>query len=81
MLVQSTGNDLYLLPSLPRNKWPHGCVKGLRARGGVTVNISWKEGNLHEALLWSSSGQNSLTRVHYGDQTANMSFSSGSIGI
>ncbi|KQJ96581.1 hypothetical protein BRADI_3g25226v3 [Brachypodium distachyon] len=47
MLVQSTGSDLYLLPALPRDKWPHGCVKGLKARGGVTVNICWKEGQVY----------------------------------
>ena len=79
MLVQSTGTDLYLLPALPRNKWPHGCVKGLKARGGVTVNISWKEGSLHEALLWSSSSLNSLAKLHYGDQTATISISSGQV--
>ncbi|XBI70148.1 hypothetical protein VPH35_064708 [Triticum aestivum] len=47
MLVQSTGSDLYLLPALPRDKWPHGSVKGLRARGGLTVNICWKEGQVY----------------------------------
>lgn len=79
MLVQSTGTDLYLLPALPRNKWPQGYVKGLKARGGVTVNISWKEGSLHEALLWSSGGQNSLARVHYGDQTTTVNLSLGQV--
>nr|TKS08140.1 alpha-L-fucosidase 2-like isoform X2 [Populus alba] len=42
MLVQSTVNDLYLLPALPRDKWADGCVKGLKARGGVAVNICCK---------------------------------------
>jgi alpha-L-fucosidase 2 len=79
MLAQSTGTDLYLLPALPRNKWPQGYVKGLKARGGVTVNISWKEGSLHEALLWSSGGQNCLARVHYGDQTTTVSLSLGQV--
>jgi len=51
MLVQSTTKDLYLLPALPRNKWPNGCVKGLKARGGVTANICWKDGDLHEVGL------------------------------
>ncbi|GJM89995.1 hypothetical protein PR202_ga06230 [Eleusine coracana subsp. coracana] len=81
MLVQSTGSDLYLLPAIPRDKWPHGCVKGLKARGGLTVNICWQEGNLREALLWSSSCQNSLARLHlhYGDLTATISFSPGQV--
>jgi alpha-L-fucosidase 2 len=64
MLVQSTTKDLYLLPALPRDKWANGCVKGLKARGGVTVNICWKEGDLHEVGLWSQN-QNSTMRVHY----------------
>ncbi|KAK7280301.1 hypothetical protein RJT34_25363 [Clitoria ternatea] len=64
MLVQSTMKDLYLLPALPRDKWASGCVKGLKARGGVTVNICWKEGNLHEVGLWSEN-QNSQVRLHY----------------
>jgi hypothetical protein len=81
MLVQSTGNDLYLLPAIPRDKWPYGCVKGLRARGGLTVNICWKEGSFHEALLWSSSGQNSfaMLNLHYGDQTASIRLSPGQV--
>ncbi|KAF0902770.1 hypothetical protein E2562_019101 [Oryza meyeriana var. granulata] len=79
MLVQSTGSDLYLLPALPRDKWPQGCVTGLKARGGVTINISWKEGSLHEALLWSSSSQNSLMKLHYGGQVATISVSPGQV--
>lgn len=75
MLVQSTTKDLYLLPALPRNKWANGCVKGLKARGGVTVNICWQEGDLHEVGLWTKE-QNSLIRLHYRGTkvTANLSF-------
>uniref|UniRef100_A0A0D9XIQ0 Uncharacterized protein n=1 Tax=Leersia perrieri TaxID=77586 RepID=A0A0D9XIQ0_9ORYZ len=79
MLVQSTGSDLYLLPALPRDKWPQGCVKGLKARGGLTINIIWKEGGLHEALLWSSSNQNPLMKLHYGDQVGTISISPGQV--
>ncbi|XP_027364869.1 alpha-L-fucosidase 2 [Abrus precatorius] len=64
MLVQSSMKDLYLLPALPRDKWASGCVKGLKARGGVTVNICWKEGDLHEVGLWSEN-HNSQVRLHY----------------
>ncbi|XP_059647853.1 alpha-L-fucosidase 2 [Cornus florida] len=68
MLVQSTLKDLYLLPALPRDKWVNGCVKGLKARGGVTVNICWNEGDLHEIGLWSKN-QNSIKRLHYRGTT------------
>ncbi|XP_021753611.1 alpha-L-fucosidase 2-like [Chenopodium quinoa] len=68
MLVQSTVKDLYLLPTLPRDKWTNGCVKGLRARGGVTVNICWTDGDLHEVGLWSN-GSNSVKRLNYRGTT------------
>ncbi|KAL5224602.1 hypothetical protein ABZP36_011241 [Zizania latifolia] len=77
ILVQSTRSDLYLLPALPRDRWSQGCVKGLMARGGVTINISWKEGSLHEALLWSTGSQNSLAKLHYGGQVTRISVPPG----
>ncbi|CAA6657470.1 unnamed protein product [Spirodela intermedia] len=64
MLAQSTETDLHLLPALPRDKWASGSVQGLKARGGVTVNISWKEGELHEARLWSKT-QTVVKNLHY----------------
>ncbi|XP_078430290.1 1,2-alpha-L-fucosidase [Wolffia australiana] len=54
MLVQSTQTELRLLPALPRDKWPYGSARGLKARGGVTVNVAWKEGRLREARLLST---------------------------
>ncbi|ERN10880.1 alpha-L-fucosidase 2 isoform X1 [Amborella trichopoda] len=79
MLVQSTEKgDLILLPALPRDKWPHGCFSGLKARGGVTVGICWREGELHEAGIWASDcKQNALTRLHYNGRIVPMSLDSG----
>ncbi|KAB2602816.1 alpha-L-fucosidase 2 [Pyrus ussuriensis x Pyrus communis] len=78
MLVQSTVKDLYLLPALPRDKWANGCVKGLKARGGVTVNICWKEGDLHEVGLWSKD-HNTTKKLHYSGSTVTANISSGRI--
>lgn len=78
MLVQSTMKDIHLLPALPRDKWGNGCVKGLKARGGVTVNICWQEGDLNEVGLWSKD-QNSLKRLHYRGTTVTASISSGRV--
>ncbi|KAL5993877.1 hypothetical protein ACLOJK_038234 [Asimina triloba] len=76
ILVQSTQNDVYLLPALPRDKWASGFVKGLKARGGVTVNMVWKEGKLHEAGLWVEN-QNSPRRLHYNGTTMLVKFTAG----
>ena len=41
MLVQSQNGVIQLLPA-PCSKWPEGSVKGVKARGNVVVDMSWK---------------------------------------
>ncbi|MDR3217387.1 MAG: glycoside hydrolase N-terminal domain-containing protein [Dysgonamonadaceae bacterium] len=62
MLVQShlyTSDGVFaihLLPALPSAFAKSGSVKGLRARGGFILDISWNNGKLTEATVQSTLG-------------------------
>jgi alpha-L-fucosidase 2 len=50
MLVQSHQDAIHILPALP-DVWPNGSVRGLRARGDVTIDIAWKDGEAQRVEL------------------------------
>ena len=65
MLLQSHAGEIHILPALP-SAWPTGRVRGLRARGGVEVDIEWKDGALRQAGLTSARAQRMRVRVGNG---------------
>lgn len=64
MLLQSHADCIDLLPAIPAT-WGEGSVKGLRARGGFIVDISWSKGTLTEATVTSLAGETCPLR--YGE--------------
>lgn len=53
MLLQSQHDVVEILPALPA-AWPAGSVRGLRARGGFTVDIEWAGGQARRAVITAS---------------------------
>ena len=66
MLVQSQRGDIHLLPALP-SAWATGSVRGLRARGGYTVDARWRDGKLESAII--TPDRSGTVKVRYGRQT------------
>ena len=71
MLLQShireqDGFLVHLLPALPK-AWPSGSVKGLRARGGFTVDLEWRDGSLTQATLHPA--HNGVVHIRLGAST------------
>ncbi len=55
--------SIELLPALPAC-WPNGVVKGLRARGGFTVDIEWQQGKVTHYRIASAEPREVRVRVN-----------------
>ena len=76
MLVQSHNGKIELLPALPdAEACQNGSFAGIRARGGVTVSATWKNGRIVRATLISETDQ--TVKVTFGGETRSVSLRAG----
>lgn len=67
MLLQSHVQDengyyiIHLLPALP-SAWDEGSISGLKARGNVLVDMTWKDGQLKEVRLKPSTKKSFIVK-------------------
>lgn len=74
MLVQSLEGELRLLPALP-DAWSEGSLHGICVRGGHTLDMSWEQGRLTEAVLHC--GSTGSLHVVYENQMTELSCEAG----
>lgn len=61
MLMQSYDGFIYLLPALP-GLWKEGEIKGIVARGGFELDLSWQHGQVKKLTVKSRNGGNCRLR-------------------
>jgi alpha-L-fucosidase 2 len=64
MLIQSHEGMIELLPAIPDLWKAGGEVKGIRARGNITVNMTWKDGRVTNYSIQSPQAQKVKVKVN-----------------
>ena len=59
--MQSYDGFIYLLPALP-SLWKEGSIKGIIARGGFELDLSWSNGKVSRLVIKSHKGGNCRLR-------------------
>ncbi|MFI5749212.1 glycosyl hydrolase family 95 catalytic domain-containing protein [Streptomyces sp. NPDC051644] len=80
MLVQSRPGRVELLPALPRAWAAAGSVTGIGVRGGFTLDMKWKNGQVTRATLRGAAGRSTV--VVFGDWSSQVTIpSAGSVAV
>ena len=74
MLVYTEPGKMELLPAWPR-EYADGQLKGVRVFGGHTLDISWKDGELVDAVLYAA--QDGLYEISYRGKTKQIKLQTG----
>lgn len=72
--TEESGSEIRLLPALPP-QWSEGSVRGLRARGGYAVDLTWRDGKLASVTVHALVG--GAVTVRYRDKAWPVKLASG----
>ena len=73
MLLQSHTGELEIFPALP-DAWPEGSITGLRARGGIGVDLTWSADAAHAVLTADRDG---AVVLRHGERREEVSLTAG----
>ncbi|MBP5338310.1 MAG: glycoside hydrolase family 95 protein [Prevotella sp.] len=76
MLLQSHDGAVHVLPALPAD-WADGEVKGLRARGGFTLDVKWQKGKPQTVTVSSTLGGTLRLRSYWPLNDKNLTVAKG----
>jgi alpha-L-fucosidase 2 len=71
LLLQSHTDVVRVLPALP-SEWPDGSFHGLRARGGLSFDVAWRNGVLIEAVVRASQPGTHRIALPDGERTVEL---------
>ncbi|HEY9338886.1 MAG TPA: glycoside hydrolase family 95 protein [Kribbella sp.] len=73
MLLQSHTGELEIFPALP-DAWPEGSITGLRARGGIGVDLTWSAAAAYAVLTADRDG---AVVLRHGERREEVSLTAG----
>ena len=67
-------STIHLLPAIP-SEWSNGEIKGLCARGGFVVDLTWKDGKVSHATIHANN--DGIVEVFYNNKTKTLKLKRG----
>ncbi len=60
--IEENRAAIYLLPALPE-KWSEGSLSGINLKGNILINLSWSEGKIKSANVYTRSGKKFIEEI------------------